>query len=104
MADSIIKYTVNLDKQAREAIEKLEQEKLGLDQKVKEEAKSLETQHKKENASKLEQNKKDYQEEIETRKVKELDHFNKQLKNMEEQFEKNQNQWIDEIFENCIKS
>ncbi|MFA6801312.1 MAG: hypothetical protein WCR19_04325 [Acholeplasmataceae bacterium] len=104
MSESIIKYTVSLDKKAREEISKLEEEKVLLDQKVKDEAKALKEKLDKENKEKLETAKKDYIQEIEDRKNKELTHYKAQFQNMEEQFGKNEEQWIEEIFQECIKA
>ncbi len=104
MPESIIKHTVMLDKKAREAIAKLEDEKFKLDQRIKEEAKTLKAELDQENEEKLAKAKLEYETDIETRKKKELAHFEKQLAYIKEQFEKNEDKWIEEIFEECVKA
>lgn len=101
---SIIKDTIMLDKKAREKIKALELEKAGLDARVKEEAKFIEDAFKQSNKKKLAARKKAYQKEIKTREKNELEHFERNLKTMNDQFEKNKEQWIEDIFEACTKA
>lgn len=101
---SIIKDTIMLDKKAREKIKALELEKAGLDARVKEEAKFIEDAFKQSNKKKLAARKKAYQKEIKTREKNELEHFERNLKTMNDQFEKNKEQWIEDIFKACTKA
>ncbi|QWB95691.1 hypothetical protein KHQ89_07045 [Mycoplasmatota bacterium] len=86
MAGSIIKETVLLDKKAREKISELEKEKLDLDSLVKKETKGIKDKYKKDNEEKIAQAKIDFENEIKERKEKEINYFEKHLKNMEEQY------------------
>lgn len=101
---SIIKDTIMLDKKAREKISELELEKSQLDARVKEEAKFIEDAFKQSNKKKLAARKKAYQKEVKTREKNELKHFERNLETMNEQFEKNKEQWIKDIFEACTKA
>lgn len=104
MAGSIIKETVLLDKKAREKISELEKEKLDLDSLVKKETKGIKDKYKKDNAEKIAQAKIDFENEIKERKEKEINYFEKHLKNMEEQYKNHKEEWTEEIFRACIES
>ncbi len=101
---SIIKDTIMLDKKAREQIKELELEKSQLDDRVKEEAKLIREAFENANKKKLKARKAAFEQEIKTREKNELEHFNRNLKAMKEQFENHKDEWIEEIYIACTKA
>ncbi len=101
---SIIKDTVQLDKEAREKIEGLKKEKELLEERLKEETIALQKAFVKENKAIILERKNAYFEEIKIRQENEKETYNKTLKNIQKQYASNKEKWIKDIYDACIKS
>jgi V/A-type H+/Na+-transporting ATPase subunit G/H len=103
MQGSIIKATIKLDKEAREKIAALKEEKEHLDDLLKNESDELHNAYLKENKKILKDRQNAYQLEIKTRQEKELNTYTKALDDLQKQYKENKEKWIEDIYEACIK-
>lgn len=101
---SIIKDTVQLDKEAREKIEGLKKEKELLEERLKEETIALQKAFVKENKAIILERKNAYFEEIKIRQENEKETYSKTLRNIQKQYASNKEKWIKDIYDACIKS
>lgn len=104
MIGSIIKNTIQLDKEAREKIAELKKEKENLDKKLKSESIELQKSYEKENLKIVEDRKIAYQDEIKARQEKEKATYNQTLTSIQKQYKQNRDKWVKEIYQACIES
>ncbi|WP_231756753.1 hypothetical protein [Mariniplasma anaerobium] len=103
MQGSIIKNTIQLDKEARIKIDELKKEKDHLDERLKTETVKLQKSYDQDNKKILDERKTSYQEEIKARQEKEKNTYDKTLKDIQKQYKENRDSWIKDIYEACIK-
>lgn len=103
MQGSIIKNTIQLDKEARIKIDELKKEKDHLDARLKAETIKLQKSYDQENKKIVDERKNAYHEEIEARQEKEKSTYDKTLKHIQKQYKENRDDWIKDIYEACIK-
>lgn len=103
MYSNLIRDTIQMDKKARESVEELKFKKENLDHLVKEEEQKLKKEmqiHIKESVKNLE---KKYQDEIKVKHEQEKMKFDAALTELISVFEREKNQWIETIYQSCIK-
>ena len=103
MHTNIIKNTVMLDKKAREEVKALEKEKEFLDEWIKQDEERIKIENKTIIQNTSEEVKNSYEEKLRVLEVKEVEQYQKTLKALKEKFKDNEENWIKEIYDFCIK-
>lgn len=103
MYSHLIKDTIQIDKKAREAVQELKTKKDNLDALIKEEEKHLKKAMQKEIKDAVTALKKKYQDEINIKREQEKVKFDVALKELHDVYEREKDQWINTIYEACVK-
>ena len=101
--ENLIRELVELDKLKRLEIQKLEDEKAKLGSFLREERKRIEDEYKLEAKKKYDARKEEIDIIISEAQVKAKSDFEDNLKELEEAYKKNKDQWIEMLYKYCIE-
>lgn len=101
--ENLIKEVIELDKLARKQVELLETEKSKINEYILEQKKILEKKYKDEISVQIKNAKKQMITDLENRKKEARTGFAEKAGQLEEDFQKNKQKWIDSIYEYCIQ-
>ena len=101
--ENLIRELVELDKLKRLEIQKLEDEKAKLGSFLREERKRIEAEYKLEAKKKYDARKEEIDKIISEAQVKAKLDFEDNLKELEEAYKKNKDQWIEMLYKYCIE-
>ncbi|MBM7453538.1 TRAP-type C4-dicarboxylate transport system substrate-binding protein [Acholeplasma morum] len=103
MHTALIKETIQLDKEAREAVNALQKEKETLEERVKQDELALIKTNKKKLTDLIESTKQNYEAEIVSKTEKEKEKFIEMLDVIKKEFDEKENEWIDAIYAYCVE-
>ena len=103
MYSNLVRYTIQMDKVARESVEELKTKKENIDALVKEEEVRLKKEMHDEIKESVKQLKKTYKDEIKEKHEQEKLKFDHSLNELLQVFENEKEQWIESIYQSVIK-
>jgi polyribonucleotide nucleotidyltransferase len=103
MYHNIIKDAVQLDKEARDQLKALKDQKAGLDEVINKTQSDLEATMKTEIKSAYQAQKKQYESEIASRRETALKTYEDALKALADQYYEHKSEWIEEIFKAIVE-
>ncbi len=101
---NIIRKIIESDREAREKVERVKEERQNIQSSLQSKAKDIAEEYRQQALARVSEQKTLLETSLQQHTSKAKDEYDKAVASLQEQFEANQKQWVDEIVKHCLQS